>query len=69
MIKSYKEITVVYFPKCDLCSIEDKDNNAVYDGKTIFGSWANMCEEHFRTCDIGLGLGKGQKLVETKEEH
>lgn len=27
--------------KCDFC-----DRQAVYDGKTIFGPWAYLCEEH-----------------------
>ena len=48
-------------PKCDLCSKEAK-----YDGKTKFGQWGYMCEEHFKSYGIGLGLGKGQKLIVEK---
>ena len=29
-------------PKCDFCN-----NDAVYDGKTVKGPWAYMCEKHF----------------------
>ncbi len=36
---------------------------AVYDGKTFIGSWAYMCEGHFQLYGVGLGLGRGQKLV------
>lgn len=27
--------------KCDFC-----DRQAIYDGKTVFGPWAYLCEEH-----------------------
>jgi transposase-like protein len=45
-------------PKCDFCGRE-----AVVDGKTHFGPWANMCLDHFLAFGVGLGLGKGQFLV------
>jgi len=45
-------------PKCDFC-----DNEAVYDAKTHKGPWAFLCEQHFQEHAIGLGIGKGQKLV------
>jgi len=45
-------------PDCDFCGDE-----AHYDGKTILGPWANMCRICFRKYSLGLGLGKGQKLV------
>lgn len=48
-------------PKCDFC-----DKLALYDGRTTMGPWAHMCEEHFRTHGVGLGVGKGQKLVARK---
>ena len=35
--------------KCDFCSAK-----AVYDGKTLMGPWANMCEEHFNTYGIPI---------------
>ena len=40
---------------------------AHYDGKTIYGSWAYMCEEHFSAYGVGLGTGRGQKLILRKE--
>lgn len=47
-------------PPCDLC----RDGTlAVYDGKTITGPWAFLCQKHFDQVGIGLGLGRGQRLV------
>jgi hypothetical protein len=45
-------------PKCDFC-----ERPAIYDGKTTMSGWAYMCDEHFSTYGIGLGMGKGQVLV------
>ena len=45
-------------PKCDFCNKE-----APYDSPTKYGPWANMCEYHFNLNGVGLGLGKGQKLI------
>lgn len=52
-------ITVKEYPICDLC----KANEAKYDGKTVYGPWAYMCESCFQTYGVGLGLGRGQRLV------
>ena len=61
------EVRVATFPDCDFCQQEvapgEWVNKARYDGKTRFGPWANMCERHFRAHGVGLGTGKGQKLV------
>jgi hypothetical protein len=43
---------------CDFCKAE-----AQYDGKTKMGPWAYMCETHFQMYGIGLGPGRGQKLL------
>lgn len=45
-------------PNCDFCGAE-----AHYDAKTNMGPWGYMCEAHYRTHGIGLGLGKGQRLI------
>lgn len=57
-------------PKCDFCKMlpSHEEVEAKYDGKTSIGSWALMCEEHFKRYGIGLGLGKGQKLVKDKSK-
>lgn len=36
---------------------------AHYDGKTIKGPWANMCGACFDSYGVGLGTGRGQKLI------
>ena len=58
MTKKHTEIIVTSFPKCDFCKEE-----AVYDGRTRMGGWANMCPYHFKLYGVGLGLGRGQKRV------
>ena len=62
---------VSQFPKCDLCKDSDifkTPEDAQYDGKTTSGQWAYMCPVHFLSNGVGLGLGKGQKLI-TESEH
>ena len=63
------EVQVASLPGCDICKMEfpsSKPNPAKYDGKTTQGSWANMCTTHFKSIGIGLGTGRGQKLVLVK---
>ena len=38
------------YPSCDFC-----DHPGIYDGKTVSGYWANMCQGHFD--EIGVGTG------------
>ena len=62
---------VTKLPECDLCKNENPDytpEKAQYDGKTRYGIWGYMCERHFQTDGIGLGLGKGQLLI-TESPH
>lgn len=54
----HSSVTVFSLPKCDFCA-----KRAAYDGRTVFGPWANMCPVHFGQFGVGLGLGKGQKLA------
>jgi hypothetical protein len=49
--------------QCNIC----RKAKAVFDGKTVEGPWAYMCEACFARNGIGLGLGCGQKLI-TKEK-
>lgn len=55
------EVYVDKLPKCDFCS-----KPATYDAKTTMGPWAHMCEDHYLRHGIGLGVGKGQKLIPRK---
>jgi len=51
------EVIVPKKPKCDFCNAE-----AEFDGRTVLGPWAYMCDLHFGQYGVGLGLGRGQKL-------
>ena len=57
-MKKGMQTVVGTLPKCDFCDIP-----AIVDGATVFGPWANMCEEHYIQNGLGLGAGKGQKLI------
>jgi hypothetical protein len=51
-------------PACDLCKIDrDVTTRARYDAKTTRGPWAFMCDTCFSMYGIGLGLGRGQRLI------
>lgn len=58
------EVKVLVMPKCD---IHNRKHDAAYDGKTIMGPWAFMCQSAFEKYGRGLGLGLGQRLVLTKD--
>jgi hypothetical protein len=49
--------------ECDFCKSAGKEVEATYDGKTVHGPWAYMCDLHFGQHGIGLGTGRGQKLI------
>lgn len=51
-------VLVRALPTCDFGT-----EPAKYDGATSIGPWANMCEAHFRQYGLGLGVGRGQRLV------
>jgi len=61
MSKDHTEVTITEPKFCDFCL--PGTTQALYDGKTFIGPWANMCERHWRQYGIALGLGKGQRLV------
>jgi hypothetical protein len=64
MNKPHTQVTVDALPPCDFCKQDGVEREAGYDGKLNFGtSWANMCRSHFNQYGIGLGLGKGQRLL------
>ena len=72
---SVEETKVTELPDCDICKTVDHYaalvgisttealRKAAYDGKTTDGSWAYMCQHHFGLHGVGLGLGRGQRLV------
>lgn len=57
-VESSYQAVVAVLPACDFCGWV-----ASYDAKTQKGPWANMCEDHFQANGVGLGLGRGQRLV------
>lgn len=60
------KVKVLTFPPCDICKYEEGSTTpeeAHYDGATIRGPWAYMCDRHFETYGLGLGTGVGQRLV------
>ncbi len=60
-------VKVLRLPNCDLCPPTIKA--AHYDGATSMGPWAYMCDEHFQQYGVGLGTGRGQRLItEDREE-
>lgn len=62
-----EQVKVAVLPDCDLCkyveALAPLPHKAVYDGKTVHGPWGNMCEAAFQKWGIGLGTGRGQRLV------
>lgn len=49
---------------CDVCN---KDWS-LYDAKTKMGEWAYMCLHCYKIYGIGLGLGKGQKIIYSENQ-
>jgi hypothetical protein len=58
------ETYVRAYPDCDICKYEQgRTTEAHYDGRTTGGQWANMCDVHFASRGLGLGEGRGQRLI------
>ena len=62
-------VVVAKRPSCDIHKyrLGVEDVPAEFDGKTKDGPWANMCAVCFVKYGVGLGTGRGQRLV-VKEE-
>lgn len=59
-----EEVVIAEPRDCDFHKKRGKSVQAKYDGKTVFGSWAYMCEEDWKAYGIGrLGTGYGQRLI------
>jgi hypothetical protein len=57
------EVEVSEIPPCDICKRRGETVPAIVDGATIMGPWANMCELDFVKYGVGLGTGRGQRLI------
>ncbi len=58
-----RSVEVAKLPRCDFCGDQPVRRLAKYDGRTLGGQWGYMCQEHFEDYGIGLGTGKGQRLI------
>lgn len=55
---SNREVVVPELPRCDICG-----NEAHYDARTNIGCWMYLCEDCHKVLGVGLGMGRGQKLI------
>jgi hypothetical protein len=58
------EVKMSEIPNCDIHAAMGQTRKAAYDGATKMGPWAYMCEVCFKMHGVGLGTGRGQKLVQ-----
>jgi hypothetical protein len=55
------EVLVTDMRTCDLCG---NGTAADYDARLPrYGSWANVCEDHFRAEHCSTGVGHGQRYI------
>ena len=61
MSNDHTSVAVAVNPPCDF----NRDHGpAAVDGATTLGPWANMCEACYAIYGVGLGLGRGQRLIQ-----
>lgn len=64
-----EEVEVDTIPPCDFCQqFSSRRVKAKFDGATkpnspARGSWAYMCGRHHARYGVGVGRGKGQRLI------
>ena len=60
----HTEVEVAVLPVCDLHkALHGTEVEAVHDGKTKSGPWGFMFEPCLTIHGVGLGEGRGQRLV------
>jgi len=63
-IRKGHEVVINAPVKCAFCDMDGVDREATYDGRTVYRSWAFMCDTHWVACGPGdTGVGNGQKLI------
>ena len=57
-------------PNCDVCKQSGRDKPAKYDGKTVLGPHAYLCEEHYQIlgCPPTTQLEERVKIAATKTD-
>ena len=66
MSGSTKVIKYINPPKvCDNCKLPFK--KFMYDAKTVYGPWANLCNDCFNVIGVGLGTGLGQQYIKNED--
>jgi hypothetical protein len=56
-------VKVQTLPACDFECQGVIPHKANYDGATRLGPWAYMCDDAFRKYGVGVGTGRGQRLI------
>lgn len=65
MSGSTKQVTYIDPPNvCDNCHC--KFGTFMYDAKTVYGPWANLCSDCFNVIGVGLGTGLGQQYIKNE---
>lgn len=54
---------VAELPPCGLHELRGERVEAAYDAKTRMGPWAYLCAPCFVEYGLGLGEGRGQRLM------
>ena len=49
---------------CDNCKLPFK--TFMYDAKTVYGTWANLCSDCFNVLGLGIGTGLGQQYIQNE---
>lgn len=49
---------------CDNCHCDF--GTFMYDAKTVYGPWANLCSDCFNVIGVGLGTGLGQQYIKNE---
>lgn len=61
------DVHVAYVPELPRCGLHWELRHevveAAYDAKTTYGPWAYLCVPCFVDHGVGLGTGRGQRLI------
>lgn len=67
-MSDHTQVIVDHLPECDFKNTASPcKGHQRYDARLRDGRWGNVCEHHFQKYGIGLGLGRGQRLLTQQE--